>query len=193
MQPFVSLYSVISEIKYQKVWRTKEGNFSLSEKFVQELTAGELIGKYSQMIYRLAYSRLQNVSDAEDITQDVLLKLVRSDKTFKDEEHRKAWLLKVAVNTIKTFATSAYRRHSAPFEEAGNVTYKDNESSGVEDAVKRLPEKYRIVIHLFYYEDIPINKIAKIIGKSEGTVKSQLSRGRDKLKEILTGGGYYVG
>ncbi len=187
------MYSVISEKKYHKVWQTKEGNFSLSENFVQELTARELVEKYSQMIYRLAYSRLQNVSDAEDITQDVLLKLVKSDKTFNDEEHRKAWLLKVAVNTIKTFATSAYRRHNAPLEEAENVTYTEDEPSGIEDAIKQLPEKYRIVIHLFYYEDIPINKISKIIGKSEGTVKSQLSRGRDKLKEILTEGGYYAG
>ncbi len=152
----------------------------------KELSAAELVERYSAMIYRLAFARLQNISDAEDVTQEVLLKYIRNQKTFNDEEHRKAWILKVTVNTIKTVATTAFRRHDVPLEEAADMTYTTEPVSDVAEAVKQLPEKYRTVIHLFYFEDLPVKQIAQILGTTTGTVKSQLSRAREKLKELLS-------
>lgn len=155
---------------------------------VRELSAKELVDMYAVMIYRLAYSRLNSVQDAEDITQEVLLKYIRCGKKFRDEEHRKAWLLRVAVNAVKSMATSAYNRHRAGLKEAAELTYESKEPSGVAEAVAGLPEKYKTAIHLFYFEDLSVKQIAKITGKTEGTVKSLLFRGREKLKEILKEG-----
>ena len=152
----------------------------------KELSAAELVERYSATIYRLAFARLQNISDAEDVTQEVLLKYIRSQKTFNDEEHRKAWILKVTVNTIKTVATTAFRRHDVALEEAAYMSYTTEPVNDVAEAVKRLPEKYRTVIHLFYFEDLPVKQIAQILGTTTGTVKSQLSRAREKLKELLS-------
>lgn len=159
---------------------------------IRELSAKELIDRYSAMIYRLAYSRLCNVHDAEDITQEVLLKYIRSGKSFRNEEHRKAWLLTVTVNAIKSFVSSAYNRHRAELDEATELTYEEKEPTGITEAVSRLPEKYRVVIHLFYFEELSVNQIAEITGQSTGTVKSQLSRGREQLREILKEDNYYV-
>ena len=103
---------------------------------IRELSAKELVDMYSGMIYRLAYSRLCSIHDAEDVTQDVLLKYIRSQKSFRDEEHRKAWLLRVTINTIKSFVSSAYNRKRAQFNEASELTYETEESVGIADAVE---------------------------------------------------------
>lgn len=151
----------------------------------KELTPDELVEKYSAMIYRLAYTRLLSVHDAEDITQEVFLKYIRADKSFNDEEHRKMWLIRVTVNAVKSWASSAWNRHRAPLEYADEVAYTENEAGGIGEAVKQLPEKYRIPIHLFYYEGFSVKEIAKALSTAEGTVKSLLSRGRDKLKSMF--------
>lgn len=156
----------------------------------KELTPDELVGMYSPMIYRLAYTRLQSVHDAEDITQEVLLKYIKADKSFNDEEHRKMWLIRVTVNTVISCATSAWKRHTVPLEYADDAAYTEREASGIGEALKKLPEKYRIPIHLFYYEELSIKEIAKATASAEGTVKSLLSRGREKLKVILKEGEY---
>ena len=155
-----------------------------------QLSAEELVNRYSAMIYRLAYARLGNRYDAEDITQEVMLKYIRANKSFRDDEHRKAWLLKVTVNAVKSFVSSAYNRHREEIEKAENVSYEMDEPTGVAEAVAQLPEKYRTVIHLFYFEELSVKQIAKITGATEGTVKSQLTRGRDKLRQIMEEGQY---
>lgn len=152
---------------------------------VSLMSAEEIVNKYMDMIYRLAYSRIGNVSDAEDVTQEVFLKLIRSGKKFNDEEHIKAWLIKVAVNQIKSLATSAYARHRADYDEVENLAYVHKSSSGVVEAMRELPEKYFTVLHLFYFEELSIKQIAKMLKSSEGTIKARLSRGREQLKLIL--------
>ncbi len=152
---------------------------------------------YMPMVYRIAFARLANAHDAEDITQDVFLKYFRADVTFNDEEHRKAWLIRCTVNTAKTLATSAWFRHRASdeglenMEENGEIPGSDDsinkieQKSAVMGAVMQLPEKYRTVIHLFYFEDMSVAEISKATGIRETTVKSQLSRARDMLKPLL--------
>lgn len=152
---------------------------------------------YMPMVYRIAFSRLGSAHDAEDITQDVFLKYYKADITYNDEEHRKAWLIRCAINCTKTLATSAWFRHRASdeglenMEEAGTIPGSDGDIEKIEQknavvsAVMRLPEKYRTVIHLFYFEDMSVAQISAATGIRETTVKSQLSRAREMLKPLL--------
>ncbi len=152
---------------------------------------------YMPMVYRIAFSRLGSAHDAEDITQEVFLKYYRADITYNDEEHRKAWLIRCAINCTKNLVTSAWYRHRASdeglenMEESGDIPGSDGDIEKIEQknavmsAVLKLPEKYRTVIHLFYFEDMSVAQISKATGIREATVKSQLSRARDMLKPML--------
>lgn len=155
------------------------------EKFEQEITAERLLEMYADMVYKLAYARTQNKTDAEDVTQEVFLKYIRADKKFNDEEHRKAWLLKVTVNCAKSYVTSAWFRHRSDLDEAVEQTGEMEEESDLFYAVQKLPDKYRVVVHLFYYEELSIIQISEITKTKQSTVKSQLSRARNMLRTIL--------
>ena len=158
-----------------------------------DISPEELLEKYSDMVFRLAYARTGNVHDAQDIVQDVFLKYIKANKEFNDEEHRKAWLLTVTANTGNTLMKSAWHRHRADFEEAESEDYYTpgiTENSDVYDAVQSLPEKYRVVIHLFYYEELSIKEISTILNTSESNVKSRLFRARDMLKKKLEADNY---
>jgi len=150
-----------------------------------------IVRDYSDTVYRLAFARTGNSHDAEDITHDVFLKLIRSGKTFVSGEHCKAWLIRTAMNTSVNFAKSAYkRRYGGELHE--NTGRDDNlkrleTQSVVYSAVLKLPEKYRAVIHLFYYEDMKIEQISKVTGMGQNTVKSRLKRARDILRGELEG------
>lgn len=137
------------------------------------------------MVYRLAYARTGRRDDAEDVTQEVFLRLVRSAPDFRDEEHRKAWLLRVTVNCAGDLFRSPWRKRHRPLEEADSLAAPEQEESGVLDAVHALPERYRAVVHLFYYEELSVAEIADILGKSQGAVRTRLSRARALLREFL--------
>lgn len=154
------------------------------------LTPEEAYKKYGNMIYRLAFSRVQNKMDAEDITQEVFMKYIRYKEQFVNEEHIKAWLLKVTLNSSKSLFSSAWRRHYASLEEALSSGVQMEEKSEVYYAVMQLPEKYRIVIQLYYYQELSVAEISKITGKKETTIRSQLKRARAKLQQMLKEGRY---
>lgn len=154
--------------------------------------------RYMPMVYRIAFTRLANRSDAEDVTQDVFLRYFRAGITYQSEEHRKAWLIRCTINCANTAAGSAWNRHRASGDILDNLSenepgYSDCEESyeiaerrsAVMNAVMQLPEKYRTVIHLFYYEDMSIAQICGATCLGESTVKSQLSRARKMLKPLL--------
>lgn len=162
----------------------------MNDNQARPLQPEELVSMYAGIIYRIAYSRLQNTHDAEDITQEVLLKYIRAGKTFRDEDHRRMWIIRVTVNAVRTLAGSAWRRHTTLLDEAENLPGPQQEPCGIGEAVGRLPEKYRVPIHLFYYENMSIRQIASVLGCAEGTVKSLLSRGRNKLRVLLEEGDY---
>lgn len=157
----------------------------------------QVMGFYMPMVYRIAFSRLGNAHDAEDITQDVFLKYYRAALTYNDEEHRKAWLIRCAINCSKSLVTSAWFRHRASDEGLENMEEngeflgsggdidKIEQKNAVMSAVMKLPEKYRTVIHLFYFEDMSVAQISSATGIREATVKSQLSRARELLKPML--------
>lgn len=150
----------------------------------------EIADKYIDMVYRLALSRTKSRENAEDISQDVFVKLLQNKKKFDSEEHLKAWLLRVTINLTKDLFSSHWYRTTDELDE--NITYEERENNGVYDMVMALPKKYRTVIHLHYYEGYRVEEIAHITGVSVGTVKSQLHRARQMLKNIM-GEGETVG
>ncbi|MGL5085858.1 MAG: RNA polymerase sigma factor [Clostridium sp.] len=144
-----------------------------------------ILDKYSKMVFRLAFSRTKNTYDAEDIMQEVFMKYINCNISFENENHRKAWLLKVTINCSKSLLSSAWFRKTTAFED--NISIDMKENSDVYKYVLDLPKKYRTVIHLFYYEDMASTDIAKVLDLNECTVRSQIHRGRNILKEKLKG------
>ena len=144
----------------------------------------QAVHRWGDMVWRLALARTANVSDAEDVFQEVFLRYFRHEHKLTDDEHRKAWLIRCTVNRANSLLTSAFRRHTAPLEEAAAIGVAD-EYREVYSAVLSLPAKYRAVIHLFYFEGLSVAETAAALGTAEGTVKSQLSRGRALLRDAL--------
>lgn len=138
---------------------------------------------YSEMIYRIAYTVLESKSDAEDILQEVLIKYVTTNKKFKDEEYKKSWLIRVTLNMSYNLKKSAWKRHTVPLDDEVKFEYKYQ--SEIFDIIEKLDKKYKDVVLLYYYEDIPIKNISKILKISEDNVRKRLSRARKKLETIL--------
>ena len=145
-----------------------------------------LARKYAAAVYRLAYARTGSPADAEDIMQETFLRLMRTRPVFDSEAHAKAWLLRVAANCASDLFRLPWRKREEPLEEDVSAPEEPGEGS-VTQAVLSLPARYRVPIHLYYYEEYSVAEIAGIMGRSEGTVKSWLFRARallrDKLKE----------
>lgn len=155
------------------------------------------IETYSAALYKIAYLQLKNAEDAEDVVQEVFCQYIRTDKEFESQEHEKAWLIKVTLNACKKLWRTAWYRHHAvmpqgelPPEEGEedlteNAYIRREENEKLLKAVWELPDKYREVIHLFYYEELSVKEIAFVCGRQESTVTSQLTRGRNILKKRL--------
>ena len=144
------------------------------------------VERWGDLVWRLALVRTANVSDAEDVFQEVFLRYFRQEdrQVFFNDDHRKAWLIRCTVNRAKSLLTSPWRRRTVPLETAAQIGVED-EYREVYSAVLALPEKYRAVIHLYYFEGLSVAEIAHDLALAEGTVKSQLSRGRALLREAL--------
>ena len=127
-----------------------------------------------------------NQADADDAVQDTYLRYCSYDKEFTDEDHIRAWLLRVAINRARDQKRSFWEKHRVSWEDyMETLSFEAPEDKSLFEAVMSLPAKYRTVIHLFYYEDYSVARIAEILHSREGTVKSQLNRGRQLLKTKL--------
>ena len=146
--------------------------------------AEELLGQYGNSILRFAYSYMHNMEDAEEILQETMLQFLRKRPHFENETHAKAWLLRVAGNRSKNKIAYIRTRAADPLREE-LVAEQREDLSFVWEAVKALPIRYREVIHLFYCEGYSTAEIAMILHRKESTVRSHLSRGRERLKGIL--------
>lgn len=152
---------------------------------LQNISAIEnVLDTYGNAILRLAYSYIHNMSDAEDILQDTLIKYMQSSPAFLTEGHKKAWLLHVAANLSKNKINYNKIRETDELEET-LVAEEREDLSFVWEAVKALPEKYREVLHLYYQEGYSIKEISKILNRNENSVRSDLKRGREALKQVL--------
>lgn len=147
----------------------------------------EAAKKYKDHIYAVAFNYFRNQADADDIVQDVLLKLYRADREFESDDHVRNWLLRVAVNQCKKVSVSSWFRKNMPLETyAESLRYETPEKSDLFFAVMNLPKKYRIAVHLFYYEDYSTREIADMLKLKEATVRTRLLRARKLLKERLS-------
>jgi RNA polymerase sigma factor (sigma-70 family) len=146
--------------------------------------AERMLSEYGNAVLRLAYSYLHNTADAEEVLQDTLVQFLRTAAVLNTKEHEKAWIIHVASNLSKNrIKYNAIRQTDVLMEEL--IAENRDDLSFVWEAVKALPAKYREVVHLFYHEGYQTAQIAQILGMKEATVRSNLSRGREKLKTVL--------
>ena len=151
------------------------------EKF--SLGPKEAYEEYKNLVYRLALARTGDINDAEDILQEVFYRYMRKKPVFESGDHGRAWFITVTINCTKSLFNSAYRKRQTPLTE--DIKSEDMEIDTTLSVVLSLPQKYRTVIHLYYYEDYTIKEIAALLQCSENTVKTRLARGRERLKKAL--------
>ena len=159
----------------------------------ERIEAEAVVREYTTMVYRVAMVKMQNQTDAEEIVQDTFLRLftqVKKGYQFESREHLKAWLLKVAVNRGLSVLTSVWNKRTEGLEAVHEVGVYDKTESYAFEYVMRLPEKYRVAINLFYYEQLSTEQIANIMKTKPATVRSYLLRGREKLKVMMEADGY---
>ena len=153
------------------------------------------VRKYGDMVLRLAYVNTKNMTEAEDIFQEVFLKLFRYQNSIDCEEHLKSWLIRVTINQCHDYTASPWHKLTRAFGESEEVRdvqaekeyEEDGSESYVTKAVMHLPLKYRQVVHLFYYEEYSIKEISEMLRENEATIKTKLRRGRKMLEERLEG------
>lgn len=147
---------------------------------------------YADMVYRIAFTYSQNKSDSEDIVQEVFMRYLQSIPQFESEEHRKAWIIRVTINYCKNLVASSWKRKVSllavdldhrKYQIHTNKTDYDD----VYEAISKLKQTDRILVHLFYYEDYSIDEIAQMLNLKVSAVKTRLFRVRRKLKDILEG------
>ncbi|MBQ4339317.1 MAG: RNA polymerase sigma factor [Clostridia bacterium] len=145
------------------------------------------VSRNSHRLFLIAFSFTKSTYDAEDIVQNVFLKLWKYDKEFADREHIDKWLTAVCVNESKNCIKSVFRsfQNIEDCQLASPDCFGDSSQQELFNAVMELPKKYRTAVHLFYYEDLPIKEIAELLGVKESAVKTRLSRARTKIKERL--------
>lgn len=154
-----------------------------------------LIRTYGNDVLRTAYVYLKDASAADDIFQEVFIKVDRNLQNFRGESNIKTWLIRITINACKDYAKSAYSRNVVPmmeFKEDAIVSENDFDdverketATMVHEAVQELPEMYKEVVMYVYFNEMSVTDTAKALNVAEGTIKSRLSRAREKLKEIM--------
>lgn len=150
----------------------------------EEMNYQKTVEKYSNMVYRLAYFYTNSKYDADDIYQDVFFKYLQNKKQFENEEHKKAWLIKVTINSCKKLWLSSWKRKITSLND-DEIKFEMEEDFGLYNEIKKLPKKYRAVLHLFYYEQYSIKDISKILNQKESTIRTWLTRARKLLKNQI--------
>lgn len=153
-----------------------------------ETEAKRALDLYADTIYRICFIHLKNHADVEDVFQEVFLKYVLYEHPFQSDAHEKAWLIRVSINQCKDTLKSFFRKRVQSLNETdiASLTIQDDNRQ-VLDAVLQLPDKYRDVIYLFYYEGYSAVEIAAMLNKRENTIYTWLFRGKGLLKDILGG------
>ncbi len=148
------------------------------------MTELKIIERYKDTVFKIAFTYCKNKSDAEDIFQEVFLRYFKKKPAFDSLNYEKAWFIRVTINCCKKLLFSSWFKKVQPLE--AELTFESPEESDLFYAVMDLPLKYRVVVHLFYYEDYRIKEIAEITSQKETTVATQLQRARQMLKTKLS-------
>lgn len=154
--------------------------------------AAAFVRRYSGMILRLCFTYSLGRADAQDICQNVFLKLLQSDRRFDSEGETRAFIIRITINECKDVLKSGWRRRSVPLDELieREVPFLPEENTGVLAAVQRLPIKYREAVYLYYYEGYNAEEIAAMVGAKPAAVRQRLARAREKLRKELEDSGY---
>jgi len=145
----------------------------------------DVIYRYQDTVYRIAFTYCRNTPDAEDIAQEVFFRYIKKMPHLKSEEHLKAWLIRVTLNVAKSLSTSSWSKKVVPLSEHDPVVNDEHTGADTYYAVMSLPEKYRSVIMLYYFEDYSIAEISQILSRTETAIQTQLQRARAMLKNKL--------
>ena len=154
--------------------------------------AAVFVRLYSGMILRVCFTYSLGRADAQDICQNVFLKLLQSDRRFDSEGDTRAFIIRVTINECKDVLKSGWRRRSVPLDELieREVPFLPSEDTGVLAAVQRLPVRYREAVYLYYYEGYNAEEIAAMVGAKPAAVRQRLARAREKLRKELEGSEY---
>ena len=160
----------------------------------EQLKTSQVVDRYQDMVYAIALTHTRHRQDADDVFQEVFMVYHRKQPSFASEERRKAWLIATTVNCSRQLTTSSWSRKVVPLydDQSESLISKDfsfatDEQDAIFQAMRSLPDTYRTVLHLFYFEDLPISQIAELLDVQAGTVRVQLTRGRAMLKPLLKG------
>lgn len=147
----------------------------------------ELYDRQISRVYRLALLLLGSVADAEDVAQTVFLKIWEKNPKFRDADHETAWVLTTTRNQCRDLQKSYYRKHRTAIEDAPEkaVSFVSDADNEIWQALQSLPEKYRVVLYLYYYEGYPVKELSILLDRRESTLQTQLATGRKLLKESL--------
>ena len=148
-------------------------------------TPEQLVRAYGDMVYRLAYAQTRSRHDADDVFQEVFLRVVQRRPSFDSEAHEKAWLIRVTLNCLKSHWRAAWRRHDVPLDD--RIPYPAPEEHALDDALRRLSPKARAAVHLFYFEGYTAEEIARMGGEKPSAVRTRLTRARAQLRDLLKG------
>lgn len=156
------------------------------------MTLEQVIRRYADMVYRLALARLSSPADAEDVFQDVFLRYAEKAPTLRDDDHLRAWLLRVTINRCRSLYRSAWWKRIVPLEHARELAAPPPDDPALAEALDRLPVRYRTVIHLSCHEHMDTQEIAELLDIKPVSVRSQLSRARAMLEKLLKEGDAHV-
>lgn len=146
-----------------------------------------VINRYQDTVYRVALHCLGRPQDAEDAMQDVFLRLYIRKESFESEEHLRRWLIRVTINVCRDMLKNPWRRRRVSLDRVPEPIFEQPEQKELYQEVLNLPEKYRVVLVLFYYEEFSTKEIAEILGLGQSAVTTRLSRARSLLKQRLKG------
>lgn len=156
----------------------------MSDRPISENDAEQILKRWGNTVYRLAYARTANREDADDVYGEVFLRYARTNPQFASVEHEKAWFLRVTLNSANSYLVSSARRRADELTEDIQAP-ESPETPDLSSYLSRLNAAERETVHLFYYEDLPTAQIARLLHRPEATVRSQLARAREKLRRLM--------
>lgn len=152
----------------------------------------QIVEMYADMVWRIALSRTRKEEAAEEVFQETFLRLFQKERTFNDENHRKAWIIRATLLCCRSYISASFRHATLSLEEVSGSLAIPEEKAGLYEAMLKLPAKYRLPIQLYYIEGMDADTCAKALELRPGTFRARLSRGRVLLRELLKGEDIYV-
>ena len=153
--------------------------------YMDNKNADRLINTYADMILRISYMYLKHTYDAEDICQEIFLKLLSGEYIFNSPAHEKSWIIRTTINACKDHLRTAFWKRNQTMDILAEIPAPNAPESELLDLVMGLPRNYRVSIYLHYYEGYQVKEIAAMYGKSENAISTYLRRGRQKLRQML--------